>query len=455
MARENPHANMIGSLEPPPHAQVSMSMFGVVGVIVSIITFLLDIESDAMLAYLLWRQAEDNHGTSSGDDAYGWFVITVVIIILPMVILNILSFVWYWQNRQCLGDYCILHKMTIPQKCFRGVMHLLLLGPLMRYVDTLFYGLRAKRATRHVLINGQPVIRRTPLGEVYAVLQMVIARDAAMLDMLHSFLQDCPQLVFQVFLLYRSPAIMDFKMDSLTVAAQAWKVSVALFAMSWSLVTYQDELRKNERGKQSLGMMAVVVCLLWRVFMLGSRVLAIASFAAIQIPHVDDGIHRRWAYYSEGEGYVITYPVITAIVLSAHWILMIIWIHAQKTNFCAAEDGSRKPVRELLYNVIMGWVHCFCYINLKDSPTRLRMTFFYIIIGLQNTVFISVWYVEVFDDYEALWFKVTIVFLVELLFVLGLCALIGYYAFLHPECRNQRPRTQYQTEPINFPTTTL
>lgn len=29
-----------------------------------------------------------------------------------------------------------------------------------------------------------------------------------MLDMMHSFLQDAPQLVFQIFLLYRSPEII-------------------------------------------------------------------------------------------------------------------------------------------------------------------------------------------------------------------------------------------------------
>ena len=36
----------------------------------------------------------------------------------------------------------------------------------------------------------------------------VISRDTAMLGMLHSFLQDAPQLIFQMFLLYRSPGII-------------------------------------------------------------------------------------------------------------------------------------------------------------------------------------------------------------------------------------------------------
>ena len=39
-------------------------------------------------------------------------------------------------------------------------------------------------------------------------LLQVISRDTAMLDVMHSFLQDAPQLIFQIFLLYRSPTLI-------------------------------------------------------------------------------------------------------------------------------------------------------------------------------------------------------------------------------------------------------
>lgn len=43
----------------------------------------------------------------------------------------------------------------------------------------------------------------------------------------------------------------------------------------------------------------------------------------------------------------------------------------------------------------MGVVHVFSYINVKDTPSRRRMTFFYAFCLIENTVMISIWCVEV------------------------------------------------------------
>lgn len=185
----------------------------------------------------------------------------------------------------------------------------------------------------------------------------------------------------------------------------------------------------------------------------------------------------------------------------------------QNTTFCSNDDGSRRPVLELLYNGVMGIVHIFCYINLKDTPSRKRMTFFYTISFAENSTMIAVWFVEVsshglshretinktpnsekaklrlifafklphlkpkpkpkhninknhhptrpvspsqhsllsrkhrlihplsllppralqMQQAYQLWFLVTMIFSVEALWMIGLCSLIGYYAFLHPD----------------------
>ena len=68
----------------------------------------------------------------------------------------------------------------------------------------------------------------------------------------------------------------------------------------------------------------------------------------------------------------------------------------QGTNFCAAdEEGHSRPLLEFLYNCVMGLVHVFSYMNLKDSPSRRRMAFFYTFCLIENTAMISVWCVEV------------------------------------------------------------
>ncbi|XP_071549883.1 uncharacterized protein 140up isoform X2 [Panulirus ornatus] len=389
------HQRKMSLREPPAHVKATFGLMGVVGTAINIILFVADIVSDAALAYVLWRQA-DERGRQS--ELMTWFIITLCIIIVPMVIINICSLLWYWQNKLCLGDYCVLHKMSTSQVVIRVIVHILLLGPLIRYVDIMRYGVKMKREVKHVEMGpqGAAVLRRTPKGEVHAVLQMVISRDTAMLDMMHSFLQDAPQLIFQIFLLYRSPEIItgNDEVSSATKAVQVWKILLGVFALSWSLVSYQDELRRSVPEKEQLSCCGTTTCLLWRTTMVASRIITIGSFAAILQPDQDPRsiLSIRWPD-SHGN-IVIPFPVVTAFVLATHWLIMTAWIHAQGTRFCALDDGSARPVLEMLYNCVMGLVHIFCYVNVKDTPSRRRMAFFYIFCLVENTAMIAVWYVE-------------------------------------------------------------
>ncbi|ROT84028.1 XK-related protein 6 [Penaeus vannamei] len=401
--------------DPPVHVNASFGLMGVVGVVVNIVLFVVDIVSDGLLAYVLWRQAADAADEAASEEA--------------------MTLLWYWQNKLCLGDYCVLHKMSRGQATVRVILHLLLLGPLIRYLDIMRYGLKMQREVREVEMGEHgAVMRRTPKGEVHAVLQMVISRDTAMLDMMHSFLQDAPQLVFQIFLLYRSPEIITGTdtNNTFTIAVQVWKVLVGVMAISWSLVSYQDELRRSVPNKEQLSCGGTTTCLFWRSGMVASRVIAIATFASI-IPPEEETNHSVFFPRMTSDGKVfIPFALITGIVLFVHWVIMTVWIHAQNTTFCSNDDGSRRPVLELLYNGVMGIVHIFCYINLKDTPSRKRMTFFYTISFAENSTMIAVWFVEMQQAYQ-LWFLVTMIFSVEALWMIGLCSLIGYYAFLHPD----------------------
>lgn len=61
-----------------------------------------------------------------------------------------------------------------------------------------------------------------------------------------------------------------------------------------------------------------------------------------------------------------------------HWSVMTFWIILQKTTFCS------NKCEETLYNVVMGFVYCFCYINLQEGNTRYRLMIFYTLIITQN-----------------------------------------------------------------------
>ncbi|KAK7075646.1 hypothetical protein SK128_011290 [Halocaridina rubra] len=328
--------------------------------------------------------------------------------------------------------------MGTAQTIVRVLMHLLLLGPLIRYIDILRYGIKMRREVKEVEMGESgAILRRTPKGEVHAVLQMVISRDTSMLDMMHSFLQDAPQLMFQIYILYRSPEIItgSSSFTTTTIAVQIWKIFLGVTAISWSLVSYQDELRRSVPGKDKLTCGATIVCLIWRAAMIASRVLAIASFASIYQEEGDSSTLFALPRRNYDGHITVSFPIVTAVVLAVHWLLMTAWIHAQGTNFCAADDGRRRSFLEFFYNFTMGFVHIFCYINVKDTPSRRRMLFFYTITLIENTAMITVWYIIEEVTYDE-WFQVIMIFTIEVLWVLGICSLIGYYAFLHPDRAN-------------------
>lgn len=57
---------------------------------------------------------------------------------------------------------------------------------------------------------------------------------------------------------------------------------------------------------------------------------------------------------------------------------MTFWIVTQKTTFCP------NKLEETLYNVVMGFIYCFSYINLREGHSRYRLLLFYTLMIAQN-----------------------------------------------------------------------
>ena len=58
---------------------------------------------------------------------------------------------------------------------------------------------------------------------------------------------------------------------------------MAVFSISWSMVSYQDELRRGIINKKQLSCGATITCLIWQATLILSRIITISSFAAIQV----------------------------------------------------------------------------------------------------------------------------------------------------------------------------
>ncbi|CAL4059461.1 unnamed protein product, partial [Meganyctiphanes norvegica] len=437
------HSERMSLQSAPTYVTADFGLLGIAGAVYNFVFNIIDIVTDSLLAIVLYETFKESQTDLDRENTRRWFIITLCLILIPMVIINIFSILWYYQNKHCLGDYCVLHKMGRCQGFFKFIFHVLLLGMLIRSIDIIHYGIKMKKERRKVQMGDNGTITRlTPKGEVHAVLQMVISRDTAMLDMIHSFLQDAPQLIFQIYLLYVMPEIIteqDISKKS-TMTIQILKVVLAVMSISWSLVSYQDELRRSAQDKEQLSFWATVVCLIWRVSMIASRVLAIGSFMGLQLSS-EDGTLQNWIPLGANDNNsAISFPIITIISLSVHWLIMTIWIHAQNTSFCTTEAGKKRPLLEFIYSCVMGAVHLFSYINVKDTPSRRRMIFFYTITLIENTAMITLWCILAAPnpDVYSMWYRAIIVFCVEVLWVIGIFSMVGYYAFLHPDKKSIR-----------------
>lgn len=60
----------------------------------------------------------------------------------------------------------------------------------------------------------------------------------------------------------------------------------------------------------------------------------------------------------------------------------------------------------MLYNVVMGFVCIFDYINLKEGPTRLKHLLYYSILSLEAAILMGLWYKEVSKEVDYLQFKI-------------------------------------------------
>ncbi|XP_068620088.1 uncharacterized protein [Battus philenor] len=108
-----------------------------------------------------------------------------------------------------------------------------------------------------------------------------------------------------------------------------------------------------------------------------------------------------------------------------HWIAMTLWIVVQRTAFCP------NKLEETLYNIVMGFVYCFSFINLRGGPTRYRLMMFYTLMVTQNfgSLFLYVLLTD-FEKQKKPWSIVaTICIIAGTMF--GMFAMVLYYRYFH------------------------
>ncbi|XP_028156763.1 uncharacterized protein LOC114350247 isoform X1 [Ostrinia furnacalis] len=213
--------------------------------------------------------------------------------------------------------------------------------------------------------------------------------DLSLLHFLYIFTGTVPQVILQSY------AIVILNENYYT---KAFALTASIASIVWGCATYIYSIFIF--SNDVFHWKSLLLQLIWHFSMLLGRISSILLFTVI-------------------------FGIWTLIPLGLHWSAMTFWIIIQKTTFCS------NKLEETLYNVVMGFVYCFCYINLREGQTRYRILTFYTLIVTQNlgSLFLYVIISDIGRQQKP-WSITCTVFLIGGTFI-GLCSMIFYYRYFH------------------------
>ncbi|NXC42153.1 XKR5 protein, partial [Penelope pileata] len=234
----------------------------------------------------------------------------------------------FWGTIACLAPGYVAQLLSIlwlradghPPGCGVLVLHILQLGLWKRYWDILRMEVKADSNAG----TGEMLMRHG---------------DVCVLRLLEALLQSLPHLLLQAYVVVASePA-------SLIPGVSA---GLSLLSLSWALVSYSRFCCLLKPGHVCPPAASLLCLLLWRMGMLATRVLALVLFTRL---------YSCWVF----------------AVAGIHWVLMSFWLVALQTDIVA------QPCHWRLFNVLLGAVYVFCYINVQPGPSRHRVAVFYVV----------------------------------------------------------------------------
>lgn len=315
------------------------------------------------------------------------FAITALLIFAERTAL-IYCFVYYlWMGH----NYCYAH--------LAGFTALFLLpGWLPQWLSYTWYltdgRIRRKSLTwTHILHLGifkrLGECMRLPDMDVYG--EIMQQADVSALRLLEALVVTLPETLLQTYVLICT----DIGVKSPTSVCFA----VCVLSLAWALVLYARACFLIRPGHLQMTPAAILCRLLWRVGMLGSRFAVLMLFTRI---------FRQWILG----------------VIGVHWLGATFWMVSQQT------DIIRSTGRWRLFNVVLGAIHVFLFLNVKYGQSRYRIAGFYLVMFLENAFLLlaSSWLFTMVS-----WDTVGIPSAVFCSFLIGIIALVLYYRFLHPK----------------------
>ncbi|KAG7161977.1 XK-related protein 6-like 4 [Homarus americanus] len=173
-------SNNIDEVDYPPN-NYEYRRRDIVVVVVGIVTYFLDWGFDILTAHTHWRNKD-----------VIWFTLTVLFLSVPSLVVTFVSLSWYIKDIANENT----PKASVNRWVVRSVMLIFQLGPLLRYVDSLMYGVVSRSIGR----RGNREMQK----EYYSKM-LYEEGDAVLLRLFECFMEAAPQLVLQLYILTQQP----------------------------------------------------------------------------------------------------------------------------------------------------------------------------------------------------------------------------------------------------------
>ncbi|CAD5117922.1 DgyrCDS6667 [Dimorphilus gyrociliatus] len=379
------------SVKEPHHATLPTIRFTNCDFLISltgILFYFFDVASDVFVAVLYFMNGK-----------IWWFVLTVIFIVGPSLVSSAFSLYWYYVDYKKLmicGDEEII-KLEKPSKkrwfC-RIFCVILQFGPVLRYIDTIYYGCKSRRS------KGRDRLRAIDMMLYEDV-------DASMLKLFECFLESAPQLVFQLYVLTQV-----YGTDHVIfMIGQFFSIVLSIGSLAWSLTAYFRALRISQPERKSSvtecgnAFPGIILQFGWRYFTIGTRVLAMALFASA----------FTWYIF---------------VFCGVHYVIVLTWILYQNTSFFQDEKGERRRCAEFFFDVVVAWIHLYCFFNVTEGHTRLRYAMFYTLVYIENLILTFFWFIS--SQTNDLPYHLPALLVVVLGFWIGITFMLLYYLRFHP-----------------------
>ncbi|XP_062581435.1 XK-related protein 6-like [Saccostrea cucullata] len=361
---EKPTLSFPDSIQPYP-----FNILDFLGVVASIILFVVDVVTDILLA-LEYKNQDRNVEC----------VLTSSVVIASFLVAGSLSTIWYIQDG------------SGPKGRVKKILFLVLAFPfstIIRNFSYLKHGYLSRRS------------RSTDKEKHYS--RMIKNNmDASFLRMCDAFFESAPQLIIQVYI-----AIHDTPKEAIHLELlRAATIASSLAGLALSVAGYSKALHvfNATSDLKAFTHCGTVGYFLWRVFEIGPRITAIVMLISVEV-------------YGP---YLIIFGVMF------HWMIMI------TVAFFKNVQAYKSKLHNVFFIVFIGFVKIISFMNLSRGRSRFLAIAYYSLFHVENVLMV-VLFVVWGDVNKSSWVYIATISVALSGVIMCTLFMLTYYSLCHPK----------------------